>query len=155
MNVRSPAPLRAIGSIAIAVTAALPQVASIWVGPTALMLAVARSPALAQTTGVHTPAAGSAERNAILDAMRSGDNPDRIFIVRYLRVSKSWAWVTGDPQSADGQQHYEAESALLHKDTERWIVVDRPCTEADCKERAEIVRMLAKFPTVPSTIFPD
>ena len=127
----------------------------IWIEATALMLAVARSPALAQTTGVHTPVAGSVERKAILDAMRSGDNPDRIFIVRYLRVSKGWAWITGDPLSVDGQQHYEAESALLHKDKERWVVVDRPCTEADCKERAEIVRMLAKFLTAPSTIFPD
>jgi hypothetical protein len=131
------------------------QVASIWSGATALMHAVARSPALAQTTGVHTPVAGSVERKAILDAMRSGDNPDRIFIIRYLRVSKDWAWIMGDPQSVDGQQHYEAESALLHKEKERWVVVDRPCTEADCKECAESVHMLAKFPTAPSTIFPD
>ena len=128
--------------------------------PTAIAISAAFAVAtmtatLAQTTGVHTPAAGSAERKAILDAMRSGDNPDRIFVARYLRVSKDWAWVTGDPQSADGRQHYEAESALLHKDKERWSVVDRPCTEADCNERAEIVRMLAKFPTAPSTIFPD
>jgi hypothetical protein len=143
-------------AFAVATTTAAParvQIASIWIGATALMLAVA--PALAQTTGVHTPVAGSVERKAILDAMRSGDNPDRSFIVRYLRVSKDWAWITGDPLSVDGQQHYEAESALLHKEKERWVVVDRPCTEADCKERAEIVRMLAKFPTAPSTIFPD
>ena len=123
--------------------------------PTALILAVARSPALAQTTGVHTPAAGSAERKAILDAMRSGANHDRIFIERYLRVSKGWAWVTGDPQSVDGQQQHEDESALLHKEKELWVVVDRPCNEADCNERTEILRMLAKFPTAPSTIFPD
>jgi hypothetical protein len=131
------------------------RVASIWIGATALMLSVARSPALAQTTGVHTPATGSVERKAILDAMRSGDNPDRSFVARYLRVSKGWAWITGDPQSVDGQQHYEAESALLRQEKERWVVVDRPCTEADCQERAEILRMLAKFPTAPSTIFPD
>ena len=99
--------------------------------------------------------AGSVERKAILDAMRSGDNPERSFIVRYLRVSKGWAWITGDPLSVDGQQQHEDESALLHKDNERWSVVDRPRTEADCNERAEIVRMLAKFPTAPSTIFPD
>ena len=143
-------------AVAVATITAAPaqmQIASIWIGTNALGLAVA--PALAQTTGVHTPAAGSAERKAILDAMRSGDNPDRSFIVRYLRVSKGWAWIAGEPLSVDGQQHYEAESALLHQEKERWVVVDRPCTEADCKERTEILRMLAKFPTAPSTIFPD
>jgi len=141
---------------AFATTApALARGASIWIGTTALMLAVAGFPVWAQTTGVHTPAAGSVERQAILDAMRPDDNPERIFIVRYLRVSKGWAWIMGDPLSADSQRHYEAESALLHKEKERWVVVDRPCTEADCKERTEIVRMLARFPTAPSTIFPD
>ena len=139
MNIRSPAMLRALGSIAIA-----------------MMAVVGHTPVLAQTTGVHTPAAGSAERKAILDAMRElGDNHDRVLVVRYLRVSKDWAWVAGEPQSSDGTQHYEAESALLHKVNERWSVVDRPCAEADCNERAEIMRMLAKFPAAPSTIFPD
>jgi hypothetical protein len=87
--------------------------------------------------------------------MRSGDNPDQIFIVRYLRVAKGWAWITGDPISVDGQQHHDEESALLHREKERWVVVDRPCAGGDCQERAEIMRMLAKFPTAPSTIFPD
>ena len=58
--------------------------------------------------------------------------------MRYLRVAKDWAFITGDPQSADGKQHYEAESALLHKVNERWGVVDQPCAEADCDEHAEI-----------------
>jgi hypothetical protein len=80
MNSCSSTPLRAIRSIAIAMTSTLAQVVSILIGGTSLTLSVARSPALAQTTGVHTPAAGSVERAAILDAMRSGDNPDRIFI---------------------------------------------------------------------------
>ena len=44
---------------------------------------------------------------------------------------------------------------LLHKVKDRWSVVDQPCAEADCNERAEILRMLAKFPAAPSTIFPD
>jgi hypothetical protein len=158
MNIRAPATLRALGPAAIAMMAALSQASPIWIGPVAaaVVLAAAQSPVVAQTTGVHTPATGSAERAAILDAMRArGDNHDRIFAVRYLRVSKDWAFVTGDPQSSDGKQHYEAESALLHKVKDRWSVVDQPCAEADCNERAEIVRMLGKFPGVPSTIFPD
>jgi hypothetical protein len=151
MNIRSPATPRAPASGAIAMAAAVAIVAA-----AAVVAAAAQSPSLAQTTGVHTPAAGSAERNAIMDAMRTlGDNHDRIFVVRYLRVAKDWAFITGDPQSADGKQHFEAESALLHKVNERWGVVDQPCAEAGCNERAEIVRMLAKFPGAPSTIFPD
>jgi hypothetical protein len=160
MSFRSPVMLRAPGSIAAAMMAvALSRPAPIWLGrvvAAACMVAAAQSPILAQTTGVHTPAAGSAERAAILEAMRAfGDNHDRIFVVHYLRVSKDWAWIRGDPQSADGTQHFEAESALLHKVKDRWSVVDQPCAEADCNERTEILRILAKFPAAPSTIFPD
>ena len=51
MNIRSPAALRALASGAIGMAAAV-----------AVVAAAAQSPSLAQTTGVHTPAAGSGER---------------------------------------------------------------------------------------------
>jgi hypothetical protein len=121
----------------------------------AFALAVALSSVAAQTS-VHVPPAGSTERKAILDAMRAlGDNHDRIFVVRYIKVAAGWAWITVNPQSADGKQHYETESALLQKAAAGWKVVDQPCSEGDCDDKQELARIRAKFPAAPAAIFPD
>ena len=111
---------------------------------------------VAAQTGVHIPAAGSAERKAIFDAMRTlGDNHDRIFVVRHLKVADGWAWVVADPQSPDGKQRYEAESALLHATGAGWSVVDQPCSEDGCDAKKELARIRAKFPAAPAAIFPN
>jgi hypothetical protein len=103
----------------------------------------------------YTPPAGSQERKAILDAMRVlGDNHDRVFVVRYLKVQNGWAWLTADPQSPDGKNHYESESALLRKDGTGWKVLDQPCTEADCDNKKEMARIRAAYPKAPAGIFP-
>ena len=103
----------------------------------------------------YTPVAGSQERKAIFDAMRAqGDNHDRVFVVRYLKVQNGWAWIRADPQSPDGKSHYESESALLRNDGTGWKVLDQPCTEADCDDKKEMVRIRAAYPKASAGIFP-
>jgi hypothetical protein len=121
----------------------------------AFALTVALHSVAAQTS-LHVPPAGSAERKAILDAMRAlGDNHDRIFVVRYIKVAAGWAFLTVNPQSPDGKQHYETESALLQQTTAGWKVVDQPCGEGDCDDKQELARIRAKFPAAPAAIFPS
>ncbi len=104
---------------------------------------------------VHTPAKGSAERAALMDAMRAkGDDQDRVFVVRHLKVSGDWAWLDCEPQSRDGRNKYEAESALFQKKGGRWRVVAQPCGEADCEYGPEVNRIRGEFPAAPDAIFP-
>ena len=108
----------------------------------------------AAPSGAYTPPVGSAERRAIFDATRRlGDNHTRVWVVRFLKVQNGWAWTSGDPQSPDGTQHYEPESALLHKVKGRWTVVDQPCAEESCDDRSELVRIRKTHPAAPSAIF--
>ncbi len=121
----------------------------------ALALSVTLSSVVAQT-GVHVPPVGSVERKEIFDAMRApGDHRDRVFVVRYLKVAGSWAWVTVNPKSTDVKQRYETESALLHKSGAGWVVVDQPCAEDGCDDKKEQARIRAKFPAAPAAIFPN
>lgn len=111
------------------------------------------------TTGVepgpYTPPPGSAERDAIFDAMRAhGGVPDRVFVVRYLKVQNGWAWASGNPQSPDGKNRYEPESALLNNNGFGWRVVAQPCSEEGCNFRKEVARIRAAFPAAPAGIFP-
>ncbi|MFL6374436.1 MAG: hypothetical protein ACJ73D_07215, partial [Pyrinomonadaceae bacterium] len=61
---------------------------------------------------VHTPAKGSAERNAIMDGLRAEykkmSGPDDrafrgaiTFNVTFLKVHNGWAWIYAEPQSTD------------------------------------------------------
>lgn len=103
----------------------------------------------------YTPVAGNQERKAIFDAMRArGDNHDRVFVVRYLKVQNGWAWMTADPQSPDGKSHYESESALLRNDGTGWKVLDQPYTEADCDDKKEMARIRTAYPKASAGIFP-
>lgn len=114
-----------------------------------LLLSIAASPA----TGAR-PVAGQAQRHAILEALRlTGDDPDRRFVVRTLRVAGAWAWVLADPQSPDGGQHYEAEAALLHRAAGGWAVIDRPCSEEGCDWAAELARIRRSHPSAPASLF--
>lgn len=60
----------------------------------------------AQAQPIHTPAPGSAERRAILDAIRPGVEADLgppvEFMVEEMRVSGTWAFVHAEPQRPGG-----------------------------------------------------
>jgi hypothetical protein len=118
----------------------------------------------AQADSAYTPARGSAERKAILDAMRAHkrqfDPRPLIFVVDRLRVQRGWAWLAVSPQSPDGRSHFEGEAALLRRASGRWEVVEvmtafgeREGTplEQDCAWFQDLRR---RRPSVPLAILP-
>ena len=118
----------------------------------------------AQADSAYTPARGSAERKAILDAMRAHrrrfDTQPVIFVVGHLRVQRGWAWLSVAPQSPDGRSKYEDESALLRRRAGRWEVVEtmpaageREGTplEDDC---AWFQRLRRRLTSVPVAVLP-
>ncbi|HSU16294.1 hypothetical protein [Longimicrobium sp.] len=117
-----------------------------------------------QADSAHTPARGSAERAAIMDALRAHrrrfDARPVIFVVNHLRVQRGWAWAAVAPQSPDGRSRYEEESALLRLRAGRWQVVElmpafgeREGTpdEEDC---AWFQHLRRRLPAVPAAILP-
>lgn len=118
--------------------------------------------AQAQGTAV-TPPAGSVERKAILDALRGEIQKlhriDAIFVVKYLKVLNSWAWIETSPKSADGTNQYEEVSALLRKSGTKWKVAELACSEEDneeCLGSPDYFKGLRKrFPKMPTRILPE
>lgn len=119
---------------------------------------------VAQADSAHTPARGSAERKAIMDALRAHrrqfDAQPVIFVVQHLRVQRGWAWATVAPQSPDGRSRYEEESSLLRLRAGRWAVVEtmpapgeREGTpdEEDC---AWFQHLRRRFTAMPIAILP-
>lgn len=101
------------------------------------------------------PAEAALEKDAILEALRVGrDQPDTVFVVQTFNVQDGWAWVTADPQSADGSQKYERESWLVEKTASGWKVAAQPCAEEGCEEQAEIAKIRQAHPSAPAAIFP-
>ena len=113
-----------------------------------LILACCIVPAFAQ---VHTPEKGSAERKAILGALRVPVEKELkqkiVFNVEHFNVSGNWAFISGDPQNESGGRpnyrntpYWEAVKegmfdnnffALLKKTAGKWKVVTRAlgCTD--------------------------
>src|SRR3954471_21664536 len=117
-----------------------------------------------QADSAYTPGRGSAERKAILDAMRAHrrrfDPQPVVFVVSYLRVQRGWAWLSVRPQSPDGRSRFEDENALLRRRAGHWEVVEvmpaageREGTplEEDC---AWFQRLRQRLPAVPIAILP-
>ena len=89
-----------------------------------------------------------------LEALRKmGDLPDRVFMVRTFRIQRDWAWVVADPQSSDGKQRYETQSALLRNVGGSWKVVDQPCTEESCNTTNAMLRIRHAHPKAPAALF--
>jgi hypothetical protein len=110
----------------------------------------------------YTPPHGSAERKAILDALRDETRQlhqaNVIFVVNYLKVQNGWAWVQTSPQSPDGSNRYEDVSALLRKRRNVWMVVEIACTEEDnpncIGDEGYYKKLRNRFPLAPRGIFP-
>src|SRR5947207_15419285 len=78
----------------------------------------------ASVNTAHTPPDGSAERNAILQAVhhalaRQG-RKNVVLIVPYLKVHNGWAWIQVNPQSANGKQDYVSQYGLLQLLATTW-----------------------------------
>ena len=121
-------------------------------------------PRVAQPDSAYTPAAGSAERKAIMDAMRAHrrrfDPRPVTFVVSRLRVQRGWAWLSVQPQSPDGRSRYEGEDALLRRRNGRWAVAEvmpavgereGTALEEDCAWFQDLRR---RFPSLPAAILP-
>lgn len=111
---------------------------------------------------VHTPAKGSAERAAILDALHSG-RQDVVFQIYYLKVHKGWAWIDATPLDAQTKKAMaEGGTSLLHLENGAWkamdlsIVAEDPNNPMASQEASAVfVRNLRRaFPNCPADIFP-
>jgi len=120
--------------------------------------------AAAQTSGkVYTPAASSAERKAILDALRSDSSDKTIFKVHFLRVHDGWAWIDTTPLDPNTKQPTaEGGPNLLRMQNGKWEVLDLSRVPADPKDplgdqdaSATFVRNVRKtYKGCPPDIFP-
>ena len=90
----------------------------------------------AQTAGkAYTPAANSAERKAILDALRSDSLDKTIFKVNCLRVHDGWAWIDTTPLDPNTKQPTaEGGPNLLRMQNGKWEVLDLSRVPADPKD---------------------
>ena len=113
----------------------------------------------------HTPAKNSADRKAMLAALRAFvkkmSKLDVVFVVTYLKTDCRWAWVETEPRSADGTQHYEPVNALLAWRDGRWIYVESPPEWAICEEDPDCVdtsryfrKLAARHPGLSPAILP-
>jgi ABC-type glycerol-3-phosphate transport system substrate-binding protein len=89
---------------------------------------------------IYTPAAGSTEHRAIIDAMRDavrqqhGDGV-RLEVVT-MNVTDNWAWLHTRPVQ-DGQSAGEEITALMKKTAGGWEVVEMPCGDVTAIESCE------------------
>lgn len=100
-------------------------------------------------TEAATPPPGSAERKAILDALRTELNVlhhlEVVFVVAHLKVLHDWAFIHAFPQSADGASKYEDVTALMRNQGGEWNVVDLVAVELE--------ELKKEHPSAPSAIF--
>jgi hypothetical protein len=114
----------------------------------------------ASVNTAHTPPDGSAERNAILQAVhyalaRQG-RKNLVLIVPYLKVHNGWAWIQVNPQSANWTQHYESQSGLLQEKTaNKWTLLEWMPAEEGTDYTKYFKNIKAKYPSAPADIFPQ
>ena len=112
----------------------------------------------ASVNTAHTPPDGSAERNAILQAVhhalaRQG-RKNLVLDVPYLKVHNGWAWIQVNPKSADGRQHYESQSGLLQQTANTWTLLEWMPAEEGTDSAKYFQKLKAKYPSAPPDIFP-
>lgn len=84
---------------------------------------------LSQTTDeLRTPAEGSAEHKAILDAVREeykegADQPAK-FQVNYLKVHNGWAWINVTPLNESGKPVADPAPLLFYNENGKWTAKD-------------------------------
>jgi hypothetical protein len=118
---------------------------------------------------LHTPLTGSAERQALMDALREEYRTHRnsrgslTFVVNYLKVHNGWAWTYADPRSSlPNEQFGENSGFLLHLADGGWKVVKVPPMiddpddpeNLDYPTRKDIERIRKMYPSIPTDIFP-
>jgi hypothetical protein len=124
------------------------------------------------TDKLHTPAEGSAEREAVLDGLRrhwqTVRNPDDgktyrgkiTFHVSYLKVHNGWAWVYAEPRSSLPKERFPENSGfLLQLKAGRWEVMKLPPMDdngdgAFNPSPADFQRIKKIYPSIATDIIP-
>lgn len=125
-----------------------------------LMVVVASGSALGAEDKVHTPEIGSVERKVIIDSVRATfaeqdpAKPPVIFVVPYLKVHGSWAWIRVEPQTKDAKQRYEPQSGLFRHEGARWVLVTWQPSEEGADAAEFFKELKAKYPEMPADILP-
>jgi hypothetical protein len=117
-------------------------------------------------SALHTPAKGSNERKAIMDALRDeffkGGSQRVVFQVNFLKVHQGWAWADVTPLDDKGQAVAEGGPSLLHYEKGAWTIADlsgipddpdNPLGPMD-PSPLYIKNLQKKYPGVPTDIFP-
>lgn len=126
------------------------------------------------TDELHTPTQGSAERQALMDALREeyktrGNSDGKAyrgnitFVVNYLKVHNGWAWTYAEPRSSDPNDQFGENSGfLLHLEDGRWKVMNLPPMvddpddpeNLDYPTRKDVERIRKMYPSIATDIFP-
>lgn len=120
----------------------------------------------APADSVHTPAVGSAERKAILDALHAeyttGSGANAKFLVKHFKAHQGWAWINVVPQNPAGAPEGDEWPSLLRLSNGKWTIIDLVAiaqafdeSEGPRSPSARFLRAVQKkYPTVPADIFP-
>jgi uncharacterized protein YceK len=126
---------------------------------TILLIASLVLASCATVNTAHTPPDGSAERNAILQAVHQAlarqGRKNLVLDVPYLKVHNGWAWIQVNPKSADGRQHYESQSGLLQQTANNWKLLEWMPAEEGTNYAKYFQKLKAKYPSAPPDIFPQ
>ena len=121
---------------------------------------------LVRADSVHTPAAGTAERDGILAALHTeyttGSGSSAKFKVNYLKVHNGWAWINVVPLNPKGEIEGEEWPSLLQEKNGKWMIIDLIKIASDLDDPVgpmdpspKFLREVQKrYPSVPSDIFP-
>ena len=126
---------------------------------TVLLVASLVLASCASVNTAHTPPDGSAEKNAILQAVQHAlarqGRKHLVLDVPYLKVHNGWAWIQVNPKSADGRQHYESQSGLLQQGANKWTLLEWMPAEEGTDFAKYFKNLKAKYPSAPPDIFPQ
>ena len=104
-------------------------------------------------SAAYTPAKGSDERKAILDAVRKyRQAPNELYTPKKFKVQNGWAFVSAEDPNEPGVDSL-AFHVLIRKTGNDWRVVDAVNTTEGSDWDAEIRRIRRAFPNSPAAIF--
>ena len=116
------------------------------------MIALSAAAAFTQSHP-YTPEKGSAERKAILDAVRKYRKaPDEVYTPTAFKVLKGWAYVAAADPNDPGVDS-EAFEFVLRKSGNVWKVIDEISHIEGSNPEKEKMRIRRKFPELPAAIF--
>ena len=104
-------------------------------------------------SGPHTPAKGSKQRKAILNAVRKyRQAPHEVYTPTRFKVQNGWAFVSAEDPNEPGVDSL-AFHVLIRKTGNTWRVVDQVDSTEGSDWDAEIRRIRKAFPNSPAGIF--